>query len=104
LAGFDVANDGTQTRMMLVALQALHEHPGLTANELEAVTGLVDGKLRKRLNDLRKKGLAHKGVSRMSQVSGKLNATWFAGGGEQMSSVPVAVSHGPLTQSEMNFT
>lgn len=58
------------------AWDLLVEYPGCTAAELEAVSGLHDGKVRKRLNDLRRAGWAHSGTPRRCQVSGKMAQTW----------------------------
>ncbi len=76
-AAADITEDGTRQRMMQVALAAVRQYPGRTSNELEALTGLGDGKIRKRLTDLEDAGLVRKGVVRVSTVSGKPNTTWW---------------------------
>lgn len=58
------------------AWDLLVEHPGATAAELEAISGLHDGKVRKRLSDLRRAGWAHSGAPRRCLVSGKMAQTW----------------------------
>jgi hypothetical protein len=77
-AAEQIIADGTRNRMMQVAYNLLKKYPGYTANELEQVSGLIDGKIRKRLNDLRKMGLAETRGVRVSRVTGKLNACWYA--------------------------
>lgn len=58
------------------AWDLLVQHPGATAAELEEISGLLDGKVRKRLNDLRRAGWAHSGAPRRCLVSGKMAQTW----------------------------
>ena len=76
-AAEEITSDGTRSRMMQVALDAVRRHPGRTSNELEAITGHGDGKIRKRLADLEKDGLVRKGEVRKSEVSGKNCHVWL---------------------------
>ena len=59
-------------------LEALRAHPGLTAAELEEVTGVREGVHRKRLNDLRGRGRAEKGTRRRCRVTGHSAYPWRA--------------------------
>jgi hypothetical protein len=77
IAAHSIASDGTLARMLRVTWDALVLFPGLTSNELEAVTGNGDGKLRKRLGELLQLGWARKGEIRRSAISGKPNYTWW---------------------------
>jgi hypothetical protein len=80
MAAGEVLEEGTVARMCKVALDLLLQHPGQTAAELEQLSGLTDGKIRKRLNDLRHRvpPLARTGPDRRCAVTGKLAQTWYA--------------------------
>ncbi|MFA7235761.1 MAG: helix-turn-helix domain-containing protein [Phycisphaeraceae bacterium] len=54
-------------------LAAVKTEPGLTAREIEQRTGI---KAHKRLPELRERGLAHNGITRLCQVSGRMAMTW----------------------------
>ncbi len=73
-----IEKDGTASRMRENALFLVRLFPGATANELEQAGKLKDGQIRKRLNELRRQGLARNGAPRLSAVTGKRNATWYA--------------------------
>lgn len=76
-AAAEITASGTRGQMMLKALELVKEHPGHTSNELEEISGLLDGKIRKRLNDLWHRGLVRKGEIKVSSVSGMKNHTWW---------------------------
>ena len=73
----EIVADGTHGRMLHVALDAVKETPGLTANELEVRHGYRDGQLRKRLTELESLGLVRRGPVRRSEITGKNNVTWI---------------------------
>lgn len=61
------------------ALACIRESGGLTAAELEAKYRVNrDGKIRKRLAGLERKGLIYKGITRTCRVGGRLAATYWA--------------------------
>ena len=57
----------------------LRRYPGNTASELEYKATISDGRIRKRLNDLRLKGRAYKGEKRKCRVTGRMAYTWYPG-------------------------
>lgn len=75
-AAKEMVRSGAAGHMCHVALKHLLARPGSTAAELEEYSGLTDGKIRKRLNDLRKQGLAVTGMPRRCAVTGKTAQTW----------------------------
>lgn len=76
-AAAEIVSDGTLGAMMALALRLVQENPGLTSNELDRLSGKGEGKIRKRLNDLLKRGLVRHGKPKVSRVSGKHNVTWW---------------------------
>lgn len=74
----DITASGARAQMAATALRLVREHPGLTSNELEALVGVSDGRIRKRLVELEREGLVRRGEARVSRVSGKRNQTWYA--------------------------
>jgi hypothetical protein len=74
--------EGHKARMMALALELVRTFPGKTSNELEALSGFTDGKIRKRLNDLYHDGKLRKGPVRPSTVTGRPNATWYVADAE----------------------
>ena len=70
-----------QERDKILALDALARWPGLTARELEEQfrDGGLDGKIRKRLNDLKQDGVAHKEEKRQCAITGRVAYTWYPG-------------------------
>lgn len=76
-AAEEIVLDGTQARMMVLALDTLRANPRLTSKELEAKAGGSDGSIRKRLNDLRKMGYATNGPERVCTISGRMAQTWL---------------------------
>lgn len=77
-AEHDITASGARAQMAATALRLVREHPGLTSNELEALVGVSDGRVRKRLVELEREGLIRRGEARVSRVSGKRNQTWWA--------------------------
>ena len=76
-AASEFAQDGTRSNMMEVAYELIKSNPGKTAAELEQLSGLGDGKVRKRLNDLRHDHRAQTGEPRKCSVTGKKAQTWY---------------------------
>jgi hypothetical protein len=76
-AAAEVVEDGTVGRMCEIARSLLRSHPGRTAAELEQLSGYGDGKVRKRLNDLRQEGHAKNGEPKRCSVTGKMAQTWY---------------------------
>lgn len=60
----------------MIALGLVKMNPGKTASELDAIAGSHEGKIRKRLNDLRDKGWAENGPSRRCARTGRMAQTW----------------------------
>jgi hypothetical protein len=60
------------------ALEALRCLPGATASELESFHEVKDGRLRKRLSDLRAKGLARVVGKRKCRITGMNAQIWEA--------------------------
>lgn len=87
LAAVDLASSGQRERMAEIALGLVEANPGRTAAELEALSGLTDGKVRKRLNDLWHKGRIEKGEARKCSVTGKSAQTWWAENSQTASAV-----------------
>jgi hypothetical protein len=77
-AAAEVVEEGVVARMAATAISCLQRWPDSTASELEAATGLLDGKIRKRLNDLRRLGRAEKSGQRPCRVTGRMAYTWRA--------------------------
>ncbi len=71
--------DTTLGKKQQQALALLVEHPGSTSKELEQISGRGDGEVRKRLNDLRLAGRAHKGQNRKCRITNRLAYTWYPG-------------------------
>jgi hypothetical protein len=76
-AATEMALSGALGRMARIAWDLLVEYPGATASELEEVSSLGDGKIRKRLNDLRKEGWAYNQDARRCLITGKMAQTWW---------------------------
>ena len=68
--------------MMAHALDALRRLPGSTAAELDEDAESHGGQIRKRLNDLRRDGLAHTAGTRTCRVTGRRAQLWYPGVGE----------------------
>lgn len=62
---------------MAKALRLLQENPGSTASELDAVAGTPAGSIRKRLNDLRERGLSFTKGSRRCHITGRQAQLWY---------------------------
>jgi hypothetical protein len=77
LAAAEIEADGTISRMNTVAIAAVRTFPGHCSTELEQNTGLLDGKIRKRLKALVRQGLIFEGEPRRSTVTGKLSITYW---------------------------
>jgi hypothetical protein len=76
-AATDLVTSGRLGEMMAATLEAVRKHPGLTSAELEAAMGVSDGRFRKRLCDLERRGKVRRGEVRASRVSGKRCETWW---------------------------
>ncbi len=76
-AADDIVADGMLGDMMAIALRLVQQNPGCTSNELDEISGKGEGRIRKRLNDLLRRGLVRHGEPRVSRVSGKHNVTWW---------------------------
>lgn len=74
----DITASGARAQMAATALRLVRDNPGLTSNELEALVGVSDGRVRKRLVELEREGLVRRGPVKVSSVSGKKNQTWYA--------------------------
>jgi len=72
---------GTQAAWFL---QAVREHPGLTASELARLSGGQYDRYaaNRRLSDLERAGMVRAGNARPSELSGRAELTWFPLGGE----------------------
>ena len=59
------------------AYEALTRWPSHTAQEIEKKEGVSDGRIRKRLADLRRKGRAQTGQKRKCRVTGRSAYEWM---------------------------
>ena len=74
-----MVHTGKLGKMMAEALRLLRAYPGRTAAEIEHAAGVSDGRVRKRLNDLKKKGLASVSGARKCAVTKRNAQVWFPG-------------------------
>lgn len=77
-AAKEIMESGQTARDEAAALECMRLHPGLTSRELEAKAGVMDGKFRKRLATLRRKGLARTEGTRRDETTGKTCQLWYA--------------------------
>ena len=63
---------------MLLALELVQENPRRTAAELDKIAGYGNGTIRKRLSDLRAKGLARVVGKRKCRITGMNAQVWEA--------------------------
>jgi hypothetical protein len=77
-AASNVSKTGSAARWQQVALDLIRRRPGMTARELESAGGYENGQIRKRLLEVMRGGLIHKGTARTCRVSGRQAATWWA--------------------------
>ena len=77
-AASNVSKTGSAARWQQVALDLIRRRPGMTARELESAGGHENGQIRKRLLEVMRGGLIHKGTARTCRVSGRQAATWWA--------------------------
>lgn len=73
----EITQDGTRSKACQAALTLVKMFPGMTSNELENQIGVSDGRVRKRLRELERRGLIRRGEARVSEVTGKVNVTWW---------------------------
>ena len=76
-AARDLVDSGRIGEAMKTALAFLWRHPGSTAAELDAYAETGDGAVRKRLNDLRREGLAEPRETRACRITGKCAQVWY---------------------------
>jgi len=76
-AASEMCASGALGRMARIAWDLLVEYPGAKASEREEVSSFGDGKIRKRLNDLRRAGWASARDPRRCLITGKLAQTWW---------------------------
>lgn len=74
---YDKVKSGSFGRDCLWALDTLRAHPGSTGYELDKFAGAENDEVRKRMNDLRKAGLAVIGRSRKCSIRGSMCQTWW---------------------------
>lgn len=72
-----IVESGELAIMEAATLGAVRLWPGLCSNELEKEMGVQDGRYRKRLISLERRGLVKRGLARTSRVSGKSGETWY---------------------------
>lgn len=70
-AADDLVESGRLARMERIALDLVAEYPGRTGSELDALSGLREGAVRKRLAKLREDGRLRNGEERVCSVTGK---------------------------------
>ena len=64
------------------ALEAVQRHTGKTANEIADADGVRDIRtINRRLGELEHMGLVTRGPARACKLTGRVAATWTAGGG-----------------------
>ena len=76
-AAEEMVASGSLGRRTVEALNHLKHTPGSTATELETRAGVSDGRYRKRLNDLRKRGHAKTVGTRKCRVTGRAAQVWY---------------------------
>lgn len=76
LAAEFMASSGKLRADRALALQAVRQYPHRTASELEALVGVPDGKIRKRLAGLAKRDLAVASGRKICGVTGRRCQTW----------------------------
>lgn len=70
-------DDGKLGNAMKIALHFVRRYPGSTASELDSLHGTEWGAVRKRLNDLRKVGLAYTKGTRRCNVTRRSAQIWY---------------------------
>ena len=78
LAAQHIVGAGKHAAAMMFAHEILSEHEGCTASELDRHAQSREGKVRKRLNDLKKIGMAYKGRKRRCSITQRMAYTWFS--------------------------
>jgi len=73
-----ITTTGKRQANKRLALELLRANPNSTASELDAKAGSGEGKIRKRLGDLREDGLAKTVGTRVCRVTGRNAQTWVA--------------------------
>lgn len=83
-AAREATETGRATSQAAWFLDAVRQHPGLTASELaRASGGLYDRyQANRRLSDLERRGEVRAGDSRRCETTGRLELTWYPLGGE----------------------
>ena len=75
-AAREMETSGQLKSDMMTALEAVREFPHRTATELEALIGCRDGKVRKRLAQLRRLGLIIRGALKICPHTKRRCHTW----------------------------
>ena len=75
-AALEMETSGQLKSDMMTALEAVREFPHRTATELEALIGCRDGKVRKRLAQLRRLGLIIRGSLKICPHTKRRCHTW----------------------------
>jgi hypothetical protein len=77
LAEKQINRSGVRGRQQVLAMNAVHAHPGLTSRELALAARIEYDALHKRLPECEKAGVIRRGHAHACSVSGKLAVTWF---------------------------
>lgn len=75
-----VESTGTAADHRAMILQAIHDGPGRTSGELAASLGLTNVQTSRRLPELERDNLIHRGKARTCKHKGTSMLTWWAGG------------------------
>ena len=76
LAAEFMASSGKVRADRALALEAVRQYPHRTASELEALVGVRDGKIRKRLAEMRTLGFVVADGRKKCSVTGRICQTW----------------------------
>lgn len=83
-AAREATDSGRATSQAAWFLEAVRQHPGLTASELARASGGQYDRYQanRRLSDLERRGEVRAGDSRRCETTGRLELTWYPLGGE----------------------
>ena len=72
-----ITQTGTRQTHVEIVLRIIIDHPGLVTGVIGEMSGLGQMETRKRLSDLKNRGLARQGQPRIWEGSGRRQGTWW---------------------------
>ena len=72
-----ITQTGTRQTHVEIVLRIIIDHPGLVTGVIGEMSGLGQMETRKRLSDLKNRGLARQGQPRVWEGSGRRQVTWW---------------------------